>query len=262
MDAIPIWALFVGTILLVSIFIDAGFRVGSWIRKRTPDEKESAVSAISGAILGLAAFMLAFTFGIVAERWDAKRGLVRDDANAIRTAWKRSEFLPEPDRSEASELLRSYVDLRLGLAQSSDLSRMREAQAESKRVQDRLWDMAVVNARKDMNSDVAALFVESLNNVEEVNATRIAVAVQARVPLEIWFVLYGITILGMFGLGYQTAIAESKRSRVQPILALSFALVIALIAALDRPDSGVMKIDQRPLLDVRDAMAAGERQGT
>ena len=41
---------------------------------RSQDEKESPVSAIAGSILGLAAFMLAFTFGIVWERHDLKRG--------------------------------------------------------------------------------------------------------------------------------------------------------------------------------------------
>ena len=49
---------------------------------------------IAGAILALATFMLAFTFGIVADRYDTKKGLVREDANAIRTAWQRSDFLP------------------------------------------------------------------------------------------------------------------------------------------------------------------------
>jgi hypothetical protein len=42
----------------------------------------------------------------------------------------------------------------------------------------------------------------------------------------------------------------------RPILALSFALVFALIASLDRPDSGVMKVTQQPLIDLHDSMAA------
>jgi hypothetical protein len=41
-----------------------------------------------------------------------------------------------------------------------------------------------------------------------------------------------------------------------PILALSFALVLALITSLDRPDSGVLKVTQQPLIDLRDTMAA------
>jgi hypothetical protein len=107
-----------------------------------------------------------------------------------------------------------------------------------------------------MNSDVAALYIESLNEVNGIHASRVAVGIQARIPNEIWLVLFGITMLGMMGVGYQTGIAGSTRSLARPILALSFALVFALIASLDRPDSGVIKVTQQPLIDLRDAMAA------
>ena len=155
-------------------------------------------------------------------------------------------------------MLRQYVDVRVTFAEAGTLEpeRVKSVLAETQRIQDRLWDMAVANARKDMNSEVAALYIESLNEVNGIHASRVAVGIQARVPSEIWLVLYCITILGMMGVGYQTGIAGSKRSMARPILALSFALVFALIASLDRPDSGVMKVTQQPLIDLRDAMAA------
>ncbi len=258
-DSIPLWALFIGTIIIVIVAIEAGYRLGRAMHRRSDDEKESPVSAIASAILGLAAFMLAFTFGIVSERHDTKKGLVRDDAIAIRTAWQRSDFLPETDRAEAKDLLREYVDLRLSFAREVNLrpEHVKEVLTETRRIQDRLWRMAVENARKDMNSDVAAMYIESLNEVNAVHASRVAVGIQARVPVEIWIVLYCITILGMMSVGYQTGIAGSRRSMVRPILALAFALVFVLIASLDRPDSGVMKVTQQPLIDLRGSMAAG-----
>ena len=82
-DTVPIWVFFVGTILVVMASIEAGYRLGR--HRRSEDEKEAPISGVSGAILGLTAFILAFTFGIVAERYDARKALVRDDANAIRT---------------------------------------------------------------------------------------------------------------------------------------------------------------------------------
>jgi hypothetical protein len=59
----------------------------------------------------------------------------------------------------------------------------------------------------------------------------------------------------MVSVGYQMGIAGSRRSMTWPILALSFSLVFALIASLDRPDSGIMKVMQQPLIDLRDAVA-------
>jgi hypothetical protein len=263
-DAIPIWVLFAGTIIIVMIAMDVGYRLGRVVHRRAADEKESAVSVLSGGILGLAAFMLAFTFSMASGRFDTKKALVREDANAIRTAWLRSDFLPEPDRAEAAALLLQYVDVRIRFAEarSLDRERVRAALSETQRLQDRLWTMAVANVRRHMDSEVGALYIDALNEMSQIQASRVAVAIQARIPLEIWLTLYGVTILGMMAMGYQTAIAESKRSSAQPLLALSFALVIVLIASLDRPDSGVLKVKQQPLIDLRETMADKAREGS
>ena len=258
MDAIPIWALFAATIVVLMIAIEAGYRLGHTARRRSEEEKESPVSAISAAILGLLAFMLAFTFGIVYDRYDARKELVRDEANMIRTAWLRSDFLPEPDRGEAAGLLRKYVDLRLAAAQARDPDLMKKTLIESVRIQRQLWDMAVVNARKDMNSDVAALYIESLNELINLHALRVIVGLQTRLPDGMWLVLYVLVILGMIGVGYQTAIAGStRRSWVRPILVLSFSIVIALIASLDNPKSSFITVPQHPLVNLQTTMAPG-----
>jgi hypothetical protein len=261
LDFIPIWAIVAGTILLVMVAIEAGQRLGKTIRKRSPDEKESPVSAIVGTILGLSAFLLAFAFGVVWDRYDAKKALVREDAAAIRTAWQRSDFLPEADRLEALGIFRRYVELRLTFAQGGSLEpeQVRSVLSETQGLQDRLWNMAVVNARKDMNSDVAALYVDSLNTMNAVHATRVAVGIQARVPIEIWAALYCITLLGMMGVGYQTGIAESKRSVAWTVLALTYAMAFGVIASLDRPDSGFIKVAQTPIIDVQNIMSGTAR---
>lgn len=258
LDAIPIWVLFVATFILVLAAIELGYRVGHAMHRRSEEEKESPVSAIASTILGLAAFMLAFTFGIVSERYDSKKALVRDDAIAIHTAWQRADFLPDSDRPEAKALLARYVELRVEFAEKRDLrpETLRQVTAESHQIQNRLWDMAVANARLDMNSDVAAMYIDALNDVNSVHATRVAIGIQARVPIEIWITLYLITILGLIAVGYQTGIAGSKRSMVRPVLALSIALVFSLIATLDRPDSGIMAVSQRPLIELRERMGA------
>src|SRR5688500_15992380 len=208
-DVIPVWVIFAATLVVVILTVEVGYRVGVRAHRRSEDEKESPVSAIAGAILGLAAFMLAFTFGIVAERHADKRALVRDEAVAIRTAWQRSDFLPEADRPDAAALLRKYIDDRVQFAQAGSLEsqRVKSILADTQQVQNRLWSMAVANTRKDMNSDVAALYIDSLNQVNGLHATRVAVSLQARVPTEIWLVLYCITVLGMLSVGYQTGIA-------------------------------------------------------
>jgi hypothetical protein len=256
MDMAPIWAIFVGTILVVFASIEAGYLLGRHAHRRSEDEKESPVSTIAGTVLGLLAFILAFTFGIVFNRYDARKELVKQEANAIGTAWLRSDFLPEPDRAEAKGLYKVYLENSLDFIQGRDASpeRARSAISETQRILNRLWEMGVVNARKDMNSDVAALYIESMNEVIDLRALRIAVGRRARMPAFIWVMLFSLTCLGMMSVGYQTGIAGSKRSMVRPILAVAFALVIALIAALDRPDSGVIRVSHQSQLDLLSSM--------
>jgi hypothetical protein len=262
MQTLLIALLFGATVVVIVLAIEAGFRLGSSIHRKSEDEKESPVSAIAGSVLGLLAFILAFTFAIVSDRYDARKELVREEANAIRTAFLRSDFLPEPDRGAAANLLRRYLEVRLAATESLDLEQVNAAVAESARIQKALWDMAVANARKDMNSDVAALYIESLNEVINVNAMRVAVSLQTRVPLGIWVVLYALIIFGMAAVGYQTGIAGSRRTWAVSVLAVSFSLVIALIAALDHPHSGYVTVSQQPLTDLRAAMGAGSDGAT
>ena len=253
MEQIPVWLFFTISFVAVLVSIEAGYRLGHAVRRRSEDEKESPVGAIAGSILGLLAFMLAFTFGLVSERYDARKGLVREEANAIRTAYFRADFLPEADRAKAKTWMREYVNERIEAVQSGDIQRVQAAVSGAEGVQRKLWDMAVANARLDMNSDVAALYIESLNELAALHASRVAVG-GARIPGGIWNALGILVVLGMVAVGYQTGIAASKRSWSMPILAFSFSLVLALISALDRPFSDLIQVSQQPLESVRSAM--------
>ena len=253
MDTIPVWGVFAGTILMVLVAIEVGFHLGHAAHRKSEDEKESPVGAIAGSILGLLAFILAFTFGLVSDRYDARKGLVREEANAIRTTFFRADFLPEADRAAAKEMLRRYVDERIAAVHSGDMERLKVAIAEAVQIQRRLWDTAVANARLDMNSDVAALYIESINDLMGIHAQRVAVGL-ARIPSGIWQALGILVVLGMMAVGYQTGIAGSRRSWSMPILAFSFSLVIALISSLDRPTSDLIEVSQQPLQDVQAAM--------
>jgi len=254
-DILPVWLLFFLTIGLVLLAVEIGFRIGRSVRGKTDDERESPASSISGVILGLQAFMLAFTFSIVSDRYDTKKALVREESNTIRTAFHRADFLPEPDRIRTKALLQEYVDGRIALVRSRDFGLVEKALTDAQRIQKQLWEIAVAYGRID-NSDIGALFVESVNEIERLHSTRVGVGLHARIPTTIWAVLLSLLILGMIGLGYHTAIADSRRSRVAPVLAVAFSLVVALIAALDHPGNSLMPVSQQPLVNVLSEMKA------
>lgn len=254
-DTIPLWLLLLLTCAIVVTALEAGYRIGKTVHRHAEDEKESPVSTITGSILGLLAFILAFTFGIVTNRYDVRKELVRDEANVIRTAYLRSDFLPPEDHKAAEQLYLRYLKARIEAAHSRQHLLLRQVIDESQRVHQQLWDMAVANARKDLNSDTGALYVEAVNDLASIHAARVAVIAQ-RIPAGIWFVLYTLILLSMFALGYQTAIAGSRRTWISSILALAFSIVIAMIVALDRPHHGFITVSQQPLEALLDSMTS------
>jgi len=259
---IPLLLLAAATILLVLLSIEAGYRLGVAIHHHLKSDKESPVSVISGAILGLLGFLLAFTFQILYNRFDERKQLVRDEAVAIRTAWLRSDFMQEPDHGKAVTLLKEYVDMRIAAVQSSDADKMQKALKESDLIQQKLWNMAVANVRKDMNSDVAALYIGSLNEVFSIHSLRITRGLQARAPLGLWLGLYALLVFGMLSIGYQTAVAGSRRTLASIILSISFTIVTVLIISLDRPHSGFFKVSQQPLINLQESMAGNSESDT
>lgn len=82
---------------------------------------------------------------------------------------------------------------------------------------------------------------ESLNELFAVHVLRVAQRLQERIPITIWIILITLISLGMMAVGYQTGIAGSRRSWARPILAVAFALVMALIADLDLPGGGFVR---------------------
>lgn len=252
MDSIPIGVLFTAVVIIIFAAIELGFKAGNTHPENVKKEKEKISSHNSAAILGLLGFILVFTFGIVYSRYDSKKGLVREEANMIRTAWLRSDFLPEQDRRVIETQLKRYVDLRIKVAtQSLEPEEIQEAVKESNQIQHQIWDMAV-KSKNEINSHLGVLYIESLNEMFNVQALRVAVGLEARIPIVILTLLFTLVILGMFSVGYQVAVAgSSRRSWLTPVMVLTFSLLITLIAALDRPNSSILPVTQKPLIEVR-----------
>jgi hypothetical protein len=255
MDDLPLWLIFIGTIVIVLGTIELGYLLGKEARLRNEGEKEAPVSAIAGTVLALLAFILAFTFGIVSNRYDARRELVREQANAISTAYDRTDFLPEAMGAESKDLFRTYTDTLILAGTTEGVANLPAEIAEVKNLERQIWEIAVANVRAGDNSDISALYVDALNHMNDVLATRIAVAVESRLPRELWIMLYVLVALAMIAVGYQTANANSRRTWMLIVLALSFSTVIVLIAALDDPERGYIAVSQQPLRNVRAGMS-------
>jgi hypothetical protein len=254
LDYIPLWALLGTTLLLIFLAVEVGYRVGRWRQRRAVHEKETPVGAIVAAILGLPAFLIAFTFGMAASRFEIRRGLVLEEANAIGTTYLRAALVPEPHRAEIRTLLRDYVDLRL---EGVEAGTFVPSLARSEELQGRLWAQAVGAAEKKP-TPITGLLIQSLNEVIDLHAKRVTMGVRNRIPSPIWGALYFTVILAMLGVGYYEGLASSTRTLETLVLVVTFSGVLWLLADLDRPQEGLIKVSQQAMIDLRKSMTPPE----
>lgn len=250
-DALPVWSTIPAAALLLCASLEAGYRLGRWRHLRTPDEKEQPVGAMVASILGLLAFVLGFTFSLAASRFESRRQVVLEEANAIGTTYLRASFLPEPRRHEVELLLRDYVDARIVNAETRELA---EAIARSERLQQELWVQATEASLTAPQSISVGLFVQSLNDLIDLHAKRLLIGVRSRIPDVIWVGLLGLTVLGVSSVGYMAGLSFTRRSPAMLGLVLAFSFVLALIADLDRSQEGLLRVSQQALVDVQKAM--------
>lgn len=248
-DQIPIWLVYLVTVVFALLAAQLGFQFGLWIHRRMPEGKKDVVTgAMVGGLLGLLAFLLAFSTSYALTQFDKRRKLVVTDANAIGTAYLRSGYLDEPDQSEARDLLREYTDVRLSSINPENLE---SAIARSETIQDRLWTIAVKNGREHPESVVIGLFGESINDVIDVHASRLAIAVGSRLPPLMWSMLYGVVFIAFLLIGVASS-ADGNRNYLTLILfTLGFAVVLALIIDLNRPQQGLLRIGQQAMHDLQ-----------
>jgi hypothetical protein len=82
--------------LFVAMFamLELGHRPG--VRRRRIDAESAAAGTgvVEGAVFALLGLLIAFTFSGAASRFDERRKLIVEEANAIGTAYLRLDLLP------------------------------------------------------------------------------------------------------------------------------------------------------------------------
>ena len=157
LDALPVGGVFIVFAVIAMAGYEAGFRLGRWWQNREPGEQEGPTGVLVGSILALLAFLLAVTMGMASDRFDARRQIVLDEANAIGTTYLRAGYLPDTASSEIRELLREYVPLRIRLTGSPD---PQADIARSQTILNRLWAIAEGVAKTTNQGDLVSTFIE------------------------------------------------------------------------------------------------------
>jgi hypothetical protein len=250
-DALPLGGFYLIAAAIVLVSIELGWQVGNRRRQRTTKERKAPVSAAVGSTLGLLAFLLAFTFGMASARYDTRKQNALMEANSIGTTYLRADFLPAQARDEVRSLLREYTVLRAGGVASYMSEQGMERTAD---IHDKLWAISA-DAVKQSDSIAAGLYIQSLNETIDLDATRVA-GIRNRIPDSIWLMLFLVTIFAMTALGYEFGLTGVHSWATMLLLVVVFTTVITLIADLDRPQAGLIQISQQPLIDLLEKINA------
>ena len=250
-------------ILAASIVVLAGaIEAGRWFGIRAQREGVGTVSTLQGAVLGLLALMIGFTFAVALSRFEARREGVLNEANAIGTAALRARLLPDPHARECLKLLREYAKLRLDLTERVlSSSELETAVAQSNAMQEALWLQVKAVAAKDNGMVPTGLFIQSLNEMIDDQEKRL-MALTRGVPNIVLIVLYGVaTVAGAFA-GYAAGM-DKQPSRAPTYVAIAiFTAVILLIQDLDRPSTGFITVSQKPMRDVAASLTSYSETST
>jgi hypothetical protein len=245
---------FVGMLSLAVVVSWLAFSLGRWLgvheARREDREHDAPVGSIVAATLGLLAFTLAMAFNMAHTKHSSRKVLVREDVKAIQMAYDRAMLLPPEATKSAHAKLSEYARIRAFDTFSQAGLPLELIIGRSEEIQHELWLQAIAH-REHTN---VRFYMDALSNLKNVHAERVTMGVHDHVPLFVWISLAFVTALGMITMGYQASLAGSRRTRAMIPLIVAFGVVFCLALDLDRPQQGILRVDQGPMMRLADAL--------
>ena len=240
----PLWVL--APLLLVALL--AAREIGVWTHRRlahSRDGEDTEHDYILNGILGLLALLVAFTFGLALDRYDARRELVVDEAAAIGTAEMRVRLLEGPDGPRLAAMLREYGANRLAYGEAV-AAKKPPLRAVSLQLRARIETETLAALQPVRTTPLASLITQAINDAIDIGVEREATHA-SRIPTAALAVLviYALVSAGVLGSALDAA---GRRSRgMSAVLFALLTMAIIVILDLDRPQEGFIRISQEPL---------------
>jgi len=234
--------------------------IGFWARKRrvkgdSDSVEKGDMALLIGGVMTLLALLLGFTYSMSGGRFEQRRQLVIEEANAIGTTYLRAKTLPEPRSSEIQELLRQYTALRVEMTstRAPGPEKIREWDTRAKQLHGLLWSPAAALAREGPNA-VISVFLVTLNEMIDLHTKRLA-AFRNRVPFSIYLVLFVVSAILLWLIGHYFGSQRKRVRALTTLLALLVASVMWLIMDLDQPVRGAIRASQQSLIDLHQELS-------
>lgn len=254
---LPVWVFGLVLIILLALSLEVGYRIGYGQRDRWKDAETGGGSLVLTSMFAVMGLILAFSYAAGVSRHENRKQAVVHEANAIGTAFLRSNLIDEPGRTVLKQALLEYANTRVYktgvIITNEELKRRIE---KTKQRLAMLWPVTekVVNQR-DPPGPIEASLVAAINDVIDMHTTRVAGAVD-RLPTAVFWMLILITTASLAIAGFNAGISgQISRWRMTTFVVI-LAVVLLVIIDFDRPSDGLIRVSQASLYNVIGEMEA------
>ena len=206
---------------------------------------------IQAATLTLLGLILGFSFSMAINRYDQRKNLEEEEANAIGTEYLRADLLPAADAAKVKGLLERYTEQRIAFYVTRDLDEYTQIAARTAKLQSELWTAVQVPAVAQP-TPLSALAVAGANDVLNSQGYTQA-AWWNRIPASAWALMATMAICCNVLTGYGARNAKAERMLLL-VLPLVVSITFMLIADIDSPRGGLIRVHPQNLTNFLESL--------
>lgn len=233
------------TILLIAGMIGLAI-LGRWVGDRYHEvtgADSQGQGIIETAILTLFGFLVALLLTAAIARFQERRALILQEAQAISTAYSRLDLLPEAPRKDLQPRFRSYLEARVrAYHEITSLEVLDRDLAAADRIGAEIWSRAAAACRAPETAVHGVVVLPPINQMLDL-ATARRDALKRHPPRLIYVFMFLLAGLCAYLSGFP--MARGKRLSWSHVVAFALAtgLTIFLTIDIENPRFGLIRVD-------------------
>jgi hypothetical protein len=239
------------------ICLEIGRQMGKRWLATEPEGAISSLGIVQGAMFTLYGLLLAFTFSGATSRFDMRRELIMEEANAVGTAYLRLDLLPPESQPRLREWFREYLDSRLEVYRKMpDIAAVKAELSKSEKLQQDIWAQALADSRlPGAQVDAARMPLPAINTMIDITGKRTMAAWIHPAPI-IYQLLFLLALVCSVIAGYGMATSKKRNWLHTIAFAVVTAASVYVILDIEYPRVGLIRIDayDQVLDDLRQSM--------
>ncbi len=248
-----LFALAIAAVFFASslILLNYGRHLGlRYLRQQNEAANMAGLTTVEGAVFALIGLLLAFTISGALQRFDERRQLVVQEANAASTAYDRLGLFEGDVGRNLQIKLKDYVEARIDLYRMPhDFSLWRrselfspEQQGKAVDLKNKVWDATVAACPQASFRPACAQALPALTSLFEVARLRLG-ASEKHPPQIVYVMLFGLGLGGSLLAGFGMAAAAARSWIHMLIFAATLTVTLYAVTDMEYPRLGLIRIE-------------------